>query len=234
MLFRSVSPELVAELRLHWEQLRADGTRAVIITSANPLLFSAGADIKAFTRLDEEAGAQFVRDTQELFTWFGEDGVPTVAAVNGLAFGGGNELAIACDVRIAATSAIFGQPEIKLGIIPGFGGTQRVARLVGSNKALELNLIGDPITAEEAYEFGMVNRLVPDHELFDTAVMWATKLAQQAPLAVQQVKQVSANGDLQAGLEAEGQGFAAVMGSDDGREGIAAFLGKRKPTWTGR
>jgi len=230
----AVSPELVAELRLHWEQLRSDGTRAVVITSSNPLLFSAGADIKAFTRLDEAAGAQFVRDTQELFTWFGEDGVPTVAAVNGLAFGGGNELAIACDVRIAAASAIFGQPEIKLGIIPGFGGTQRVARLVGANKALELNLIGDPITGEEAYEFGMVNRLVPDHELLDTALMWASKLAQQAPLAAAQVKKVSANGDLKAGLEAEGRGFAAVMGSDDGREGIAAFLAKRKPQWTAR
>jgi enoyl-CoA hydratase/3-hydroxyacyl-CoA dehydrogenase len=230
----AVSPQLVAELRAHWAQLRADGTRAVIIASANPLLFSAGADIKAFTQLDEASGAQFVRDTQEMFTWLGEGEIPTVAAVNGLAFGGGNELAISCDVRISAASAIFGQPEIKLGIIPGFGGTQRVARLIGSNKALELNLIGDPITAEEAYEYGMVNRLVPDHELFDTALMWAEKLAQQAPLAAEQVKKVSAKGDLQAGLEAEGVGFAAVMGSEDGREGIAAFLGKRKPVWRGR
>lgn len=143
-------------------------------------------------------------------------------------------MAIACDVRIAATSAIFGQPEIKLGIIPGFGGTQRVARLVGSNKALELNLIGDPITAEEAYEFGMVNRLVPDHELFDTAVMWATELRPAGPVGGAAGEAGQCERQPQAGLEAEGHGFAAVMGSDDGREGIAAFLGKRKPTWTGR
>ena len=115
---------------------------------------------------------------------------------------------MACDVRIAARSAIFGQPEIKLGIIPGFGGTQRLPRLVGENKALEMNLIGDPIGAEEAFEFGLVNRVVVDHELFDTALAWARKLAEQAPLAVEQIKQVSANGDLDAGIEAEKAGFA--------------------------
>ena len=112
----------------------------------------------------------------------------TIAAVNGLAFGGGCELAMACDVRIAAQSAIFGQPEIKLGIIPGFGGTQRLPRLVGENKALEMNLIGDPVGADEAYEFGLVNRSVPDHELLDTALAWARKLAESAPLALAEIK----------------------------------------------
>jgi enoyl-CoA hydratase / 3-hydroxyacyl-CoA dehydrogenase len=157
-----------------------------------------------------------------------------IAAVNGLAFGGGNELAMAADVRIAARSAIFGQPEIKLGIIPGFGGTQRLPRLVGENKALEMNLIGDPVGAEEAFEFGLVNRVVVDHELFDTALSWARKLAEQAPLAVEQVKKVSANGDIDAGIEAEKQGFGAAFQSEDGKEGISAFLGKRKPVWQGR
>jgi enoyl-CoA hydratase/3-hydroxyacyl-CoA dehydrogenase len=157
-----------------------------------------------------------------------------IAAVNGLAFGGGNEIAMAADVRIAARSAIFGQPEIKLGIIPGFGGTQRLPRLVGENKALEMNLIGDPIGAEEAFEFGLVNRVVVDHELFDTALAWARKLAEQAPLAVEQVKKVSANGDIDAGIEAEKVGFGTVFQSEDGKEGISAFLGKRKPEWTGK
>ena len=141
---------------------------------------------------------------------------------------------MACDVRIAAQSASFGQPEIKLGIIPGFGGTQRLPRLVGENKALEMNLVGDAIGAEEAFEFGLVNRVVIDHELLDTALAWARKLAEQAPLAVAQIKQVSAKGDLDDGIEAEKAGFAAAFGSEDAREGISAFLGKRKPTWQGR
>ena len=118
----------------------------------------------------------------------------TIAAVNALAFGGGCEVAMACDVRIAAEAAVFGQPEIKLGIIPGFGGTQRLPRLVGPNKALEMNLVGDAILAEEALEFGLVNRVVPDHELFETALMWGRKLAGQAPVAVEQIKLVSAQG----------------------------------------
>jgi enoyl-CoA hydratase/3-hydroxyacyl-CoA dehydrogenase len=164
----------------------------------------------------------------------GEQGIATIAAVNGLAFGGGCELAMACDVRIAAQSAVFGQPEIKLGIIPGFGGTQRLPRLVGANKALEMNLTGDPIGAAEAYEFGLVNRAVPDHELFDAALAWARKLAEQAPLAVEEIKKVSADGDLGAGIEAEKAAFARVFQSEDGREGISAFLGKRRPHWQGK
>ncbi len=142
--------------------------------------------------MDETAGEQLINDTHALFKELGEGSIATIAAVNGLAFGGGCELSMACDVRIAARSALFGQPEIKLGIIPGFGGTQRLPRLIGANKALEMNLVGDPIRAEEAFEFGLVNRVVEDHELLDTALAWARKLAQQAPLALEQIKQVSA------------------------------------------
>ena len=137
-------------------------------------------------------------------------------------------------MRIAAESAIFGQPEIKLGIIPGFGGTQRLPRLVGPHKALEMNLVGDAVTASDAYEHGLVNRVVPDHELFDTAVAWARKLASQAPLAVEQVKLVSHQGDLDEGIEAEKAGFATAFRTADAKEGIAAFLGKRKAEWKGQ
>jgi len=140
---------------------------------------------------------------------------------------------MACDVRIAARSAIFGQPEIKLGIIPGFGGTQRLPRLVGANKALEMNLVGDPILADEAFELGLVNRLVEDHELLDTALQWARKLAGQAPLAVAQIKRISGAGDLVEGIEAEKQAFAAVFASADAKEGISAFLGKRQARFQG-
>ena len=135
----------------------------------------------------------------------------TIAAVNALAFGGGCEVAMACDVRIAAKAAVFGQPEIKLGIIPGFGGTQRLPRLVGANKALEMNLVGDAVLAEEALDSGLVNRVVPDHELFETALKWARKLAGQAPLAVGQIKRASHKGDLDEGIEAEKQGFATAF-----------------------
>jgi len=230
----SISPSVIADLAAVWERAKAAGARAVVIASASPVVFSAGADIKAFTQMDETSGAELIEKAHALFLELGKGEIPTIAAVNSLAFGGGCELAMACDVRIAARSAVFGQPEIKLGIIPGFGGTQRLARLVGENKALEMNLIGDAITADEAFEFGLVNRIVPDHELFDTAVAWGRKLAGQAPVAVAQIKQVSAKGDIEEGIEAEKGGFAAVFASDDAKEGISAFLGKRAPQWKGR
>ena len=130
------------------------GVRALVIASANPRLFCAGADIKAFTAMDDASGRAYVAGTHELLRAFERSSIVTIAAVNGLALGGGCELAMACDLRIAAASARFGQPEIKLGIIPGFGGTQRLARLVGPAKALELNLVGDPIRAQEAEALG--------------------------------------------------------------------------------
>jgi enoyl-CoA hydratase / 3-hydroxyacyl-CoA dehydrogenase len=229
----SISPQVVEDLRTVWSAIKGSATRALVIASSNPFLYSAGADIKAFTTMDEEGGRKLIDEAHALFRELGSEGVVTIAAVNGLAFGGGCELAMACDVRIAARSAIFGQPEIKLGIIPGFGGTQRLPRLVGTNKALEMNLVGDPVLAEEAFELGLVNRLVEDHELIDTALMWARKLAAQAPLAVAQIKQVSANGDLDEGIEAEKRGFAAAFASADAKEGISAFLGKRAPRFTG-
>jgi enoyl-CoA hydratase/3-hydroxyacyl-CoA dehydrogenase len=137
-------------------------------------------------------------------------------------------------VRIAGESALFAQPEINLGIIPGFGGTQRLPRLVGESKALEMNLTGDAILAEDAYEFGLVSQVVPDHELLDTAVAWARKAGGQAPLATEQIKRISAAGDLDEGIEAEKQAFAQVFQTEDAREGIGAFLGKRSPKWQGR
>ena len=158
----------------------------------------------------------------------------TIASVNSIAFGGGCELAMACDFRLAAESASFGQPEVNLGIIPGFGGTQRLPRLVGAGRALEMNLVGDPIGAYEALEAGLVNRVVPDHELFDTSLGWARKLAGQAPIAVEQIKQVSAARDLDDGIEAEKRGFAAAFGSADAKEGISAFIEKRQARFEGK
>jgi enoyl-CoA hydratase/3-hydroxyacyl-CoA dehydrogenase len=231
----SLSPQVIAELGRVWDHVDADDSiRALVIASANPMLFCAGADIKAFTQMDPETGAALMHDAHGLLRRMEQSSTVTIAAVNAIAYGGGCELAMACDVRIAAQSASFGQPEINLGIIPGFGGTQRLPRLVGTARALELNLTGDPISAAEAFEIGLVNRVVPDHELFDMALAWARKLGGQAPLAVGAIKRTTAgDADLDEGIEAEKAAFAEVFQTADAREGIGAFLGKRQPAWKG-
>jgi len=231
----AVSPQVVKDLGSVWEKVTSNGEiGAMVIASSIPVVFSAGADIKAFTKMDEAGGKDLIDSGHALLRDLGRNRVSTVVAVNSLAFGGGCELAMACDFRIAAESAVFGQPEIKLGIIPGFGGTQRLPRLVGQEKALEMNLIGDAILAEEAEAYGLANRVVPDHELFDTALAWARKLAGQAPVAVERVKVASADPDLDEGIENEKAGFASAFQTEDAKEGISAFLGKRSPKWQGR
>ncbi|HVL31580.1 MAG TPA: enoyl-CoA hydratase-related protein [Solirubrobacteraceae bacterium] len=232
----SLSPQVIAELGRVWDHVDADESiRALIIASANPMLFCAGADIKAFTQMDADAGARLLQEAHALLRRMEASSTVTIAAVNAVAFGGGCELAMGCDVRIAAQSASFGQPEVNLGIIPGFGGTQRLPRLVGTARALELNLTGDPISAADAYEIGLVNRVVADHELFDEALAWARKLGGQAPLAVGAIKRTTAgDADLDEGIEAEKAAFAEVFRTADAQEGIGAFLTKRQPAWRGR
>ena len=232
----AVSPQVIHDLKAVWEKVNAnEEIGAMVIASSVPVVFSAGADIKAFTQMDPQTdGRELIETAHALLREFGTSRVATIAAVNSNAFGGGCEVAMACDFRIAAEAAVFGQPEVKLGIIPGFGGTQRLPRLVGASKALEMNLVGDAVLSEEALELGLVNRVVPDHELFETALMWGRKLAAQAPVAVAQIKAVSANGDLDEGIEAEKAGFAAAFSSEDAKEGIGAFLGKRSPKWSGK
>jgi enoyl-CoA hydratase/3-hydroxyacyl-CoA dehydrogenase len=231
----SISPEVVQALAGVWEHVTsADRVRALVFASANPMLFCAGADIKAFTTMDEEGGGELLDQMHGLLREMERSRVVTIAAVNAIAFGGGCELAMACDFRLAAESASFGQPEINLGIIPGFGGTQRLPRLVGEARALQMNLTGDPIDAAEAHELGLAHRVVPDHELLDTAMSWARKLAGQAPIAIEQIKRASAAADLDAGIEAEKQAFLTAFTSEDAREGISAFLQRRKASFKGK
>jgi enoyl-CoA hydratase/3-hydroxyacyl-CoA dehydrogenase len=231
----AISPDVIRDLGAVWTRVKADdGVGAMVIASSIPVVFSAGADIKAFTQMDEGAGEELLHTAHALLRELGADSTATVAAVNSIAFGGGCELAMACDVRLGAEAAVFGQPEIKLGIVPGFGGTQRLPRLVGPNRALEMNLVGDAILAWQALEYGLVNRVVPDHELFETALMWAGKLAAQAPIARGQIKRASHKGDLDEGIEAEKRAFATAFASEDAKEGIAAFLTKRTPKWSGK
>jgi enoyl-CoA hydratase/carnithine racemase len=230
----SLAPAVMDALKAAWDDLVGRGARAMILASPNPTLFCAGADIKAFTQWDETSGAENLAKIHGLVREWERSPVMTIAAVNGLALGGGCEIAMACDVRLAGQSASFGQPEINLGIIPGFGGTQRLARLVGPAKALEMNTVGDPIGADEAFEYGLANRVVADHELFDTAMSWARKFAGQAPVALEQIKRVSGAADLDEGLAAEREAFIKAFTSHDAREGIQAFIEKRKPEFRGQ
>ncbi len=231
----SISPEVAEALHTLWRAVTTGGSvRSLIIASANPMLFCAGADIKAFSNMDTVGAAALIDRMQALLREMETASIATIAAVNAAAFGGGCELAMACDFRLVAESASFGQPEINLGIIPAFGGTQRLPRLVGTGKALELNLTGEAISSAEALDLGLVTRLVPDHELFDSALAWAHKLAGQAPVAVHQIKSVTGVGDLERGIEAEKDAAARVFASEDSREGISAFLQKRQARFEGK
>jgi len=229
-----LSPQAVRDLIDLWGAVEGKA-RALVIASSNIFTFCAGADIKEFTQMSPDGdGAQLVEDAHRFMRGMEQSSTVTIAAVNSIAFGGGCELAMACDFRIAAESATFGQPEINLGIIPGFGGTQRLPRLAGEAKALEMNLTGDPIDAYEAHRVGLANQVVPDHELFDTALSWARKLSEQAPIAIEEIKTRSAQPSLDEGLRTEGEGFARAFGSEDAKEGISAFLTKRRPRFKGK
>ncbi len=230
----SVSPAVAVALRTAWDALVAAGTvRAVVIASARAGFFSAGADVKELAAMaDHDASSLLARMHDLLLDW-GRSRIVTIAAVGGLAYGGGCEIAMAADLRIASQSASFGQPEVRLGIIPGWGATQRLPRLVGAGRALEMNLTGEPIDAVEAWELGLVTDVVPDHELLDVALGWARRLATAAPVAVEEIKRLASGAELERGIEAEKAAFARALASQDAREGTAAFVQKRAPRFRG-
>jgi enoyl-CoA hydratase len=219
------------------DQLHADDTaRVVIITGAGDKAFVAGADIGEFaerTPVEQREAMQGRRVFDEVAAC----PKPTIAMINGFALGGGCELAIACDIRVAARSARFGQPEVRLGLIPGGGGTQRLPRLVGAGRALRLILTGDLIDAEEAYRIGLVDVLVDDAELHTRTQELARSMAAHSPVALRLAKDAVAGAletPLSAGLALERELFITAFASDDRREGVSAFLEKRSPNFTGR
>jgi enoyl-CoA hydratase len=204
--------------------------RALVLTGDGQRFFSAGADVTEF-------GGGDIAGARDLTRRLETSRLPVVAAVNGIAFGGGCELALACDLRVCAEGARFGQPEIKLGIIPGWGGTQRLPRLVGRGAAMEILLSGDPVDAQRALSLGLVNRVVPAERLMEEALGLAATLAARAPLAAAAIKRAvdrGLDGTLEEGLRAEGEAFATILPSEDAIEGISAFLQKRTPAWRGR
>jgi enoyl-CoA hydratase len=206
--------------------------RALVITGSGPKFFSAGADITEFG-----GGAEGLGGALELTLRFERSRLPVIAAVNGIAFGGGCELSLACDIRVCSSNARFGQPEIKLGIIPGWGGTQRLPRLIGRAAAMELLLTGDPIDAQRARHVGLVSEVVEPEGLAEAAKRWGQRLAKQAPLAVAATKRAvdaGAHLPIAEALKVEQTEFAALFSTEDASEGISAFLQKRTPEFKGR
>jgi enoyl-CoA hydratase len=215
----------------------APEVRAVILTGAGEKAFVAGADIQELAAQAPLQAHEFGGRGQRIFRMLETSRKPSVAAINGFALGGGLELAMACTVRFASENARMGQPEVKLGFIPGYGGTQRLPRLVGRGRALELMLAGDPITAAEAHRIGLVNAVVPQAELLNFSRTWLTKALANAPAAlglVMEAVDVGLSTGLEEGLRFEAAAFALCAATEDGREGTRAFLEKRKPAFTGK
>ncbi|SPE27946.1 3-hydroxypropionyl-coenzyme A dehydratase [Candidatus Sulfopaludibacter sp. SbA3] len=211
--------------------------RAAIVTGAGEKAFVAGADINELAALTAVEARAHARRGQQVFRKLETVPKPVVAAINGFALGGGLELAMACTVRFAAENAKLGQPEVKLGIIPGYGGTQRLPRLVGPGRALEMLLSGDPVTAAEAWRIGLVNAVVPQAELLNYSRAWLQKALANAPLAlglVLEAVDVGLNSGLEEGLRFEAAAFGVSAASEDRREGTRAFLEKRRPVFAGK
>jgi len=237
-VLNALSRATMAELDATIDELAADdAVGALILTGAGDKAFVAGADIGEFNLLSSASdAAAFARRGQAVLAKLEALPKPAIAAINGFALGGGCELAMACDIRLAADTARLGQPEINLGIIPGFGGTQRLARLVGEGRAKWLCMSGDLIDAAEALRIGLVDRVVPAAELDQAARSLAAKLAAKAPLALALVKRAIHEGlesSLASGLAHEAALFGEVFGTKDRAEGVNAFLEKRKAVWRG-
>ena len=229
----ALNSTILSELDAFVSNIDTATTRVLIITGEGKA-FVAGADIAQMSNLNHDEGYEFGRYGAMVFKKIEDLEIPVIAAVNGFALGGGCELAMACDIRVASAKASFGQPEVNLGIIPGFSGTYRLAKLVGQGIAKELIYTGDRIMAEEALRIGLVNKVVAPEELMDTVVAMGERILTSAPVAVRYAKKcINENYDLSANeaIELENRYFAQCFATADQKEGMAAFLGKRKPTF---
>jgi len=232
----AINEQLMKDLRQAVDELVADDQIRVIIITGLGKAFCAGADISQFKTLNGLTAWEFAKKGRELMDYIENLPKPTIAMINGYALGGGLELAMACDIRIAAEEAQVGLPEITLGIYPGFGGTQRLIRLIGKGKAMEMMMTGDRIPAREAERLGLVNKVVPLTELEKETRSFAIKLAEKPPVALKLVKLLVNQGldiPILAGLNMESLGWGVVFSTEDAKEGVNAFFEKRKPNFKG-
>jgi enoyl-CoA hydratase len=234
----AMSPEFIEDLHAAILEIGDGEWRAVVVASAGGSAFSAGADLASMSRMSPLDARRFSARSQETMTLLEALPMPTIAAVDGFALGGGTELALACDVRIASERAQFGLPEVTLGVMPGAGGTERLPRVVGQAAARELIFTGRRVDAAEAYRLGLVSRVVPAGDAYDVAVAVARTIAENAPLAVRAAKAAvrrAGMADLAQGrLGLEATEFGLVFATDDAREGMQAFLDRRGRRFRGR
>lgn len=235
--FNALAREMLAELSEAFEQLENQtDVRAVILTGSGERAFCAGTDISELVALDEENALKTSKRGQKVCEQIEKSKVPVIAAINGVAAGGGFELALACHIRIASTNAQFSLPEGRLGVIPGYGGTQRLAREIGKARALEMMLTNKTISADESRQIGLVNRVVEPAALLSEAKSLATEIAQMAPLAIRACLEAVTRGlelTFEEGLALEARLFASLFATQDMREGTRAFLEKRVPVFKG-
>ncbi|MGH9929832.1 MAG: enoyl-CoA hydratase/isomerase family protein [Pyrinomonadaceae bacterium] len=235
--FNALSAEMIFALGESFRQIGNEpDLRAVILTATGDQAFCAGTDVTELAGLNEDQAREVSERGQALCNQIANCGVPVIAAVNGIAAGGGCELALACHLRIASVNALFSLPETRLGIIPAYGGTQRLAHEIGEGRALEMMLTGRTVDAEEALQFGLVNHIAPAVELLSQAESLAREIAQLAPLAIRACLEAVTQGNqlpLAAGLALESKLFAGLFATDDVREGTSAFLEKRAPVFKG-
>src|SRR5712675_1415029 len=226
------------ELGLAFTDIKDDASiRVAILTGAGEKAFIAGADIGELAKHDAVSGKEYTHRGQSVLNLIENLGKPVIACINGFALGGGCEIAMACTMRLASENAKFGQPEVKLGIIPGYGGTQRLPRLVGKGRALQLILTGDLIDAHEAYRIGLVNEVVPAADLISRCEAILKQIDANAPLAIQYAIDAvneGVNTDLSSGLKLEAKYFTLAAGTDDRKEGTSAFVQKRAPQFQGK
>ncbi|MBW2101735.1 MAG: enoyl-CoA hydratase/isomerase family protein [Deltaproteobacteria bacterium] len=234
----ALSDELLLELGQVLEEIDEDEAVDALIITGQEKFFGAGADIKEIVNIHTPVEAnRFAKKVRRVFNKLAELRQPTIAAVSGLALGGGCELALACDVRIAAENASFGLPEIKLGVLPGGGGTQRLPRLVGAGRAKEMLFSGDPVDAQEAYRIGLVNKVAPLGSLMEEAKKMAATFVERPGYAIKTIKCLVNEGlnmDLKSALAHEARNFEILFSTEDQKEGMKAFLEKRKASFKGR